>query len=289
MKTLTGTWRLARLALRRDRVKLTVWIAGIALMALGMASVMLSEYPNAAERVSAAMLIAHNPALLIIRGAAPATNAGGLALSEGSVIWGVLAALMSILAIVRHTRQNEETGSAELIGSAAVGRYAGLTAALLITVGANILLGGLISLALVVKGLPATGSLAAGVGVAVVGIAFAAIAAVAAQLSENTRTVTGIAMGSLGLAYLLRGLGDAMGKVRPDGATITSAWPSWLSPIGWAQQMRPYDTNNWWVLILPAGLFGLAVTLAFVLCSRTHFIQENFRSRVSYILVIILQ
>ena len=59
---------------------------------------------------------------------------------RGYSLLAVLAALMSALAVVRHTRQNEETGRAELVGAAVVGRYAGLAAALIVTVGANIVL-----------------------------------------------------------------------------------------------------------------------------------------------------
>ncbi|MFH5227595.1 hypothetical protein [Antrihabitans spumae] len=232
MSTLTGTWRLTLVALRRDRVKLLVWIVGIALITLGMASTMLSEYPTAAERQIAATLIANSPGLLIIRGAAPAISPGGLALSEGTVFWGIFAALMSILAVIRHTRQNEETGRAELVGSGVVSRYAGLIAALIVAVAANILLAGLVSLVLIAKNLPLEGSLAAGIGIGAVGIAYAAIAAVAAQMFESTRTASGLAVSILGVTYLLRGVGDALGTVRADGATISSAWPSWLSPIG---------------------------------------------------------
>ena len=35
---------------------------------------------------------------------------------------------------------------------------------------------------------------------------------------------------------------------------MVSGWPTWLSPIGWAEQVRPYDDNAWWVLALPAGV-----------------------------------
>ena len=44
----------------------------------------------------------------------------------------VLIAVAVILTVIRHTRADEETGRAELIDSTAVGRYASLTAALLL-------------------------------------------------------------------------------------------------------------------------------------------------------------
>ena len=45
----------------------------------------------------------------------------------------VLIAVAVILTVIRHTRADEEAGRAELLDSTAVGRYAGLTAALLLT------------------------------------------------------------------------------------------------------------------------------------------------------------
>ena len=38
---------------------------------------------------------------------------------------------------------------------------------------------------------------------------------------------------------------------------VTSAWPAWLSPIGWGQQMRPFADDLWW----PAGLSLLALAV----------------------------
>ena len=51
-------------------------------------------------------------------------------------IWAaIFAALMAIFLVVRHTRADEEAGRLELVGSAAVGRLAALTAALGVAVG----------------------------------------------------------------------------------------------------------------------------------------------------------
>ena len=33
-------------------------------------------------------------------------------------------------------------------------------------------------------------------------------------------------------------------------------WLVWLSPIGWAQQFRPYAGNRWWVLLITARVRG---------------------------------
>ena len=79
------------------------------------------------------------------------------------------------------------------------------------------------------------------------GLLFAAVAAVAAQLTESARSATGIAVAVLGAAYLLRAVGDT-------GPT----WLSWISPIGWAMRVRAFAAEQWWVLV---ALVGLAVVL----------------------------
>jgi ABC-2 type transport system permease protein len=53
------------------------------------------------------------------------------------------------------------------------------------------------------------------------------------------------------VAFLLSGIGNVLGTPDIEALRVTSAWPAWLSPIGWAQQMRPFGGNHWW----PLGLF----------------------------------
>ena len=72
-----------------------------------------------------------------------------------------------------------------------------------------------------------------GLGFACLGIAFAAVAGVTAQLTKSARTAAGIAGIVLGVSYLLRAIGDA-------SAGNGLGWLSWLSPVGWWQQTRPY-------------------------------------------------
>ena len=161
-------------------------------------------------------LFARTPALRIF-GVVSGVSIGAAFMTRGYLLLAVLAALMSALAVVRHTRQNEETGRAELVGAAVVGRHAGLAAALIVTVGANIVLAGLLGLAGIVTGLPAAGSFMAGLAVGAFGIVFAGVAAVTVQLSSTTRGASGLAAAVLGLAFLVSGLGNMLGTVDASG------------------------------------------------------------------------
>ena len=269
--TFTGTLRLARLALRRDRVQLPIWVGAMAALLFANVTAITENYTTEAARMSAARLLAVNPATLVLRGPVPNTSTGALVINDALWILGVLAALMSILAVVRHTRQNEETGRAEMVGAAPVGRHAGLAAALIVTVGANIVLALFLALVLIVNGLPTEGALAAGSAIGAIGIAFAGVAAIAAQLSESAGGASGLAGAILVVTFLLRGVGDSLGELQAGGVTVESAWPSWLSPLGWAQRMSAFGENNWWVLGLFAALFVAAVGVAFVLTGRRDF------------------
>ena len=189
------------------------------------------------------------------------------------LLLAVLAALMSTFAVVRHTRQSEETGRAELIGAAPVGRFAGLAAALVVTVAANIVLAVLMGVGLIVAGQPTVGSFTAGAAVAAVGITFAGVAAVTTQLASSTRGASGLAAAFLGVAFLTSGIGNMAGRVDPSGLRVNSAWPAWLSPIGWGQQMRPFGGDHWWPLGLAGAQFLACIGTAALLAARRDFGQ----------------
>ncbi len=268
MTALTGTLRLLRLTIRRDRIVLTVWVVAIGLLMIASVASIAGLYPTAAERERAAAFAAGNQLARAFDGPASGTSVGALTMMEAFGVLAVLVGLMSMLTVTRHTRQDEETGRAELLGSAVIGHHARLSAALLLTLGANLVLATTITLVLVGQGLPGEGALAAGAALGGVGLSFTAIAAVTAQVAATQRAANGLAGAMLGLAFLLRAVGDAAGEVAPSGVELVSAWPSWLSPIGWGQQVRPFGGDRWSVLWLFALLVAAMIALAFVLNER---------------------
>jgi ABC-2 type transport system permease protein len=265
MTAFTGTWRLVRLALRRDRVQLPLWLLGLVLIEASTVSSIVGLYPDEQERFSLAITSANSPVSLMTNGLVSGSSLGATTMTQGLSVLGLGVAFMSTLAVVRHTRQNEETGRAEMIGAGIVGRHASLTAALIVAVGANVMFAVLAALTLIANDLPVGSSVLAGASLGFVGIAFGAIAAVTAQISETARGANAMAAAAIGVAFLLRAVGDVAGKTVEEGTKTISAWPSWLSPIGWSQQTRAYDDDNWWVLglfvVTVVGLVGLAFEL----------------------------
>ena len=261
-RTFTGTARLVRLALRRDRVQLPLWLLGTAAVVGASASAIAGLYPTAREQEAYARSNAASAVSRVFNGIVPEVGQGGVVVAETFAIAVVAAVLMSVMAVVRHTRQNEETGRSEMIGSAVVGRDAALAAALAVTVGADLVLGGLVAAVLAASGLPAAGSLAFGASLAATGAVFAGVAAVTAQITESARAASGLAVIVFGVAFLLRAAGDGLASVE-DGTRVTSLWPSWLSPVGWGQRVEPFGDETWWPLALHAVLLAALVAVAF--------------------------
>ncbi|WP_433059992.1 ABC transporter permease [Dactylosporangium sp. CS-033363] len=256
MTALTGTRALARLALRLDRFRLTVWVLGLAVMPMGTAANYQKLYPTDAD-LQAVSGVLSNPSLVALSGPLFAVNIGALTAWKIGITEFILIGLMSILTVVRHTRTEEETGRLELVRATVVGRYAPLTSALLVTAAVDVLIGLLAALGLLGVGLDPAGAFAFGLAVTLFGLLFAAIAAACAQLTQSARAATGIAGAVLGGTYLLRAVGDT-------GPTALS----WLSPTGWALHMRPFAGERWWVGLLFVGFAVVFGVVGYTLVDR---------------------
>jgi len=255
---LAGTGALTRLAFRRDRVMLPAWVYVITVLIASNSYSLGKLYPTAAARADLAVSGGRNPALVFLYGRFWGDSLGAVSAWRYGVWAAIFAALMSIFLVIRHTRADEEAGRLELVGSAAVGRLAALTASLLVALAANVVLTVLLVIVLIAIGLPAAGSVAFALAITTCSLAFAAVAALAAQLTASARAARGIAIGVLGAAYLLRAVGDASGE----GGV---SWLTWLSPLGWTEFIRPYTEDRWWVLVLPLALTAAATAAAYVL------------------------
>lgn len=265
---LTGTLRLLRLAARRDRVLLPAWLLALGVLLAASVASVVGLYGTAAEREQYALVAATNVIARAFDGPMAGTALGAIVMTETFGLLAVLVGIMSVQAVVRHTRLEEETGRAELVGSAVVGRHAPLTAALVLTFSANAVAGALTAAVLMAYDLPVAGSILAALLLMGVGWSFAGVAAITAQVSGSARGANGLGGAVLGIAFFLRALGDSLGEVTSSGLEVTSAWPSWLSPIGWGQQGRAFGGDRWGILALFVTFVLVAVTIAFAL--RRH-------------------
>jgi ABC-2 type transport system permease protein len=254
-----GMGQLVLVAARRDRILLPVWIYVLTAVVASTAYSLKTGYPTAADRAALASGVGHNPSIAAIYGAAYSSSLGGIVAWRAGLIAAIGCAVMSIILVIRHTRGDEETGRLELVGATAVGRQAASAAALALALSACTVLGLLIMVVCVVLGLPVAGSLALGLEVAAAGWVFAGTAVVCAQLTASARAARGIASGLLGVAYLLRAVGDANSGV---------SWLTWASPLGWVERLRPFATERWWIVLLSAAVTVGLSALAWALAAR---------------------
>ena len=133
-----------RLVLRRDRVRLPIWIVSIALLVLFTAASVKGLYKTEAELVAGAAPMYDNAAVIALNGPTYAidTYGGQMVFQVGSFGY-VVVALMGMFLVGRHTRADEEDGRTELIRATVVGRNAPVTAVLVVAALAYTLLGGL--------------------------------------------------------------------------------------------------------------------------------------------------
>lgn len=262
---IAGTATLVRFMLRRDRLKLTAWAAGLGLYVVYIGTAIPEVAPTEAD-LSATVPLLGQPIGRMFTGPGYGLQAPTYEqfYAAGYVLYlYILAALMNIMLIARHTRGEEQSGRAELVRANVTGRHTALTAALIVALITNLTVGAVVTGLSMAYDFASTGSALIGLGVALVGMAFAGITAVTVQLSEYARAAAGLAGAVLGLAFVLRAVGDM--------AALGGSVLSWVSPLGWASQTAPYVLDRWWPLLLHVALAGVTIPVAFALQSRRDF------------------
>jgi ABC-2 type transport system permease protein len=276
-----GVFPLIKLILRRDRVKLSIWILVIVLMAVSMPAAMHATAGTPQELATLQQQLTSGSAVMnLITGPFQMIGGhiglGGLTLVKAELFVAVLMAFFATLLIVRHTRANEEIGAAEMLESTQISRNSLLIAAIIVAVGSIVLMTVLMAIGIGASVAGIAGGWGAGapevwtgawlfsLEMGAVGLAFVGIAAVVAQLTETSSSANGILGGIIGVAYLLRGIGDVVATSAATGEPNTNFW-TWISPFGWGQATHSLTFANWWPLAVFAIFFVFATVLAFVL------------------------
>ena len=259
--------RLVAFRLRRERVILPVWFAGIAVLVLASGVAIDREFGGPEERTALAALAAGNPAFLFLRGAPDGADVGALLFFQTSSFLAVLVGLMTTFLVVRHTRADEERGRSELLQATPIGRMGPLASALVVAASADLAVGVIAASACLALGLAVWSSILTGLALAAVGLAFAGCAALAAQVMPSPRGANGLAAAAVGIAYLVRGAGDALGTAR-DVTHVDPSWVALLSPIGWAQATRPFTSADPLPLLVPLALGVVTAGAAVALQAR---------------------
>lgn len=251
---LTGLGSLVRLYGRISRRAILVWTLAVLILVPASILAMEEAYPDQGALDARAKLL-DNPSAVMMTGPYFATEQytfWAMVANELFLYILIPAAIMSVLLTVRHTRGEEEAGRLEMTRALPTGRLAPAVAALVIVTIANLALGAAVTVGAVSMGGEVAGCLALGLATALTGMVFAAITAVTAQLTEHAGSASGMALGLLALAFMVRGVGDVLDR--------QGSWLSWFSPLAWAQQTRVFVDLRWWPLLV-----SLAAVIALLL------------------------
>ncbi|WP_374968463.1 ABC transporter permease [Terrabacter sp. BE26] len=262
MSAITGTGPLLRLASRRDRVLVPASVLGLVAFTAGSAKATIDLYPSLAGALEIFAPLLRNPATLALYGPATSLTLDSFAVYKTILLGGVFLCLLAYIVVRRHTRTEEEAGRLELLGAGVVQRRAPLTAAVTLATLAVLATAVLSGASLAGLGLESRGSVAFAVSWVVMGLSWVGITAVAAQLTETTRGTAAISLGALGVAFLLRAVGDTAASDSPARFLL------WLSPLGWGERVSPYGANDFRPLWLGLAAYALLVGAAFWLQER---------------------
>jgi ABC-2 type transport system permease protein len=278
MKQLSGAWRLTLLALRRDRVKLSIAVVSVGtlltMMVLGVSEIFASDK----EMREGIAFLAANPAMRLF-GLPTGAEFGNLLMLRTFTMWTIIVALINTFTVVRHTRQNEELNRTELLGSYVTGRYAPLVSALAVAGLVNVLIVVLAFAGLSLGDVPTSGAFAMALAIGLVGMAFATLTAVLAQLTQTSRGANGLAAASVIVAFLFSGIASVVGDLSADGMSVDPAWLIWLSPIGWGQLLYPFADENWAIIWIFVVAFVACILAAVWLLNRRDIGGSIFAAR----------
>jgi ABC-2 type transport system permease protein len=254
--TLAGVGTMLRLVVRRNRVRLVVWWVVIVGLFAYVGAYYKSIFTTQAALDDFAAL-SNTPAIKALTGLAAAPNTLGGAV--WTKIWMTCALTLAfgvVFLVTRSGRADEEVGRTELLRSRMLGRDAYSAASWLVNAVLCVAVGAGVALASAASGLdPAgagiAGSLVLGGSVTGVGLVAIGVGAVAGQVTSTSRGANALGSVVLGLFYVLRMVGDL-----GDGRL------TWVSPVGWGQEMQPWGANRWWPLALLVGLAGALLAVA---------------------------
>ncbi|MCH1626503.1 ABC transporter permease [Ferdinandcohnia quinoae] len=255
----SNTGKLSRFIIRRDRLRIPIWLLSLAIFTFVLALAIPGMYPTQQERQIVAETMV-NPAITAMMGPAYGienyTN-GAMFAHEMLLFTAIAVGIMSILLVTRHTRADEEDGRIEMIRSLPAGRLANLQATLNVLIGTNVLLAVVVGIGLYALGIESMnleGSLLYGSALGAAGIFFTALTAFFSQLTVTSRGTIGFSISILLLSYLIRAIGD-----------VGNETLSWVSPFGWILGSEVYVNNYWWPILLTIGVSLILIFIAFYL------------------------
>jgi ABC-2 type transport system permease protein len=215
-------------------------------------------YPTVADRLGFARAFANNKAIRLFYGEPHdlLSVSGYSAWRVGGTL-AIAAAAFGLLAAVRALRTEEDTGRMELVLAGGLGRRDAYLAALGAIAAGIAILWLAETAGFVVGGLPVGGSAYLALATVSVVPVCVGVGALCSQLAPTRRVALELGGAVVGVLFLLRTIADTA-----SGA----GWLRWATPLGWAEELRPFSGPRPLVLLLSIVssmlLLGLAARLS---------------------------
>jgi polyether ionophore transport system permease protein len=256
-----GASAVARRAFGDARVRTISFAILFFIAALTQATAYREGYPTLAERQRFARSVGGNDAARLLYG-----TPHDLLSTGGYVSWrvggtmAVLAALFGLLGAVRAMRAEEDSARADLVLSGTVSRRGIFLAQLAAIAGGAAVLWLALFVSFLAGRLPAGGSAYLALSIVSVVPVFAGVGALTSQLAPAKRLATGLATAVLVTAFALRAV--------PALSSAGLGWLRWTTPLGWAEELRPFSDAQPLVLLIPALTAALLLLAAGALYLR---------------------
>jgi ABC-2 type transport system permease protein len=245
---------LARRAFRDARVRSIAFGCLFAIYAYIQPVGYRHAYPTLHDRLAFAHSFAGADALRLFYGYpySPLTVSGYSAWRVGGTL-AILAAIFGVLAAVRALRAEEDDGRMELVLAGAVRRRTTYLSAMAAIGASTLILWLAESAGFIAGGLSVGGSAYLALATVSVVPVYVGVGALTSQLAPTRRVALELGSAVVGLSLLLRVIADT---------SSSAGWLRWATPLGWAEELRPFTGAQPVVLLLPACVSVLLLVLA---------------------------
>jgi ABC-2 type transport system permease protein len=230
-----------------------------------------TAYPTLADRVSFAHSFAGNDALRLFYGYPyDLLSAGGYTAWRVGGTLAIVAATFGVLAATRALRGEEDRGAAEMILAEPVARRATLVSAGLVTASSIFIVWLAEAAGLLAGGLAPGGGAYLALATASVAAVYAGVGALTSQIAPTRRIALELGSAVVAVSLLLRVVADT---------ATGAAWLRWATPLGWAEELRPFSAQRPLVLLLPVASCVLLLALSARLAARRDLGTGMLRAR----------
>lgn len=264
--TLSGFGKYFRFTIKHNLVRYFVWI-GVVVFMIAYVGIYYKSMFNTQAKLDEFASVGSSPGMVAMIGKISCmATIGGAVWAKIWMFTALTLGIGMVFQVTKGARADEENGRTELFRSRAFGIHSTLAsvvggALLLCTVIGILSALACIALQLDPVGKGIAGSILFGLSMTAIGWIGVGVGALTNQLSASASLANSTGSIVMMVFYSMRMIGD-MGS----NHTLT-----WLSPVGWGEQMAPWAQNRGWLMLPVILLTALLIVAAFVIESRRDY------------------